>query len=317
MVPWTPTTFSRCHWGFFTAPSPGSIWTVFDFNIGCLLQCYCCVFWDCKKVCIVFIAIFAIATMLKRLFYVEWDDPSIFTKHTFPSPNQHENTHAFYTNLPSDETSAHVFPFQDLFLLLTSRQICWAKIFAQIDVPMKVSANGRESVSYQWNLWKGELEYPEKFMGFLSQLGCLVLLLSPCVGLNFSWSRYVYAILVGFQAEIPFPMQSTVDLYLWETVDTTARFSFQNIFEAKFCRLIYPQISLLWNIISSISFITMGWVASVDPWASNDSLLGTLRRHRQQLLPKAAAVMQCSFILAATSAKFDLRAYMVRFESTT
>ena len=51
-------------------------------------------------------------------------------------------------------------------------------------------------------------------MGLLSQLGCLVFLLSPCVGLNLSWSRYVNAILVGFQARIPFPMQSTVDLYL-------------------------------------------------------------------------------------------------------
>jgi len=58
------------------------------------------------------------------------------------------------------------------------------------------------------------LEYPEKFMGLLSQLGCLVLLLSPCVGLNLSWSKYVNAILVGFEAGIPFPMQSTVDLYL-------------------------------------------------------------------------------------------------------
>ena len=68
---------------FFTAPFQRSIWTVLDFNIGCLLQCYCCVFWDCKKVCIVLIAIYAIATILKRLFYVQWDDPSIFSEHTF------------------------------------------------------------------------------------------------------------------------------------------------------------------------------------------------------------------------------------------
>ena len=166
MGPWTHTKFSRCHWtiGVFTAPSPGSIWTVLDFNIGWLLQCYCCVFWDCKKICIVLIAIFALATILKRLFYVEWDDPSIFPEHAFQLQINMKTSMLFTPIFLATKPQLMSFPFQDRFRLQTSRQICLAKIFAQIDVPMKVSANGRESVSHQWNLWKGELEYPEKFV---------------------------------------------------------------------------------------------------------------------------------------------------------
>ena len=133
---------------FFTAPSPGSIWTVLDFNIGCLLQCYCCVFWDCKTICIVLIAIFALATILKRLFYLEWDDPSVFTEHTFQLQINMKTSMLFTPIFLATKPQLMSFPFQDRFLLQTSRQICLAKIFAQIDVPMKVSANDRESVSY-------------------------------------------------------------------------------------------------------------------------------------------------------------------------
>lgn len=133
---------------FFTAPSPGSIWTVLDFNIGWLLQCFCCVFWDCKKICIVLIAIFALATILKRLFYVEWDDPSIFTEHSFQLQINMKTSMLFTPIFLATKPHLKSFPFQDRFRLQTSRQICLAKIFAQIDVPMKVSANDRESVSY-------------------------------------------------------------------------------------------------------------------------------------------------------------------------
>ena len=248
---------------FFTAPFQRSIWTVLDFNIGCLLQSYCCIFWDCTTVCIVLIAIFSIATILKRLFYVQWDDPSIFSEHTFQL-QINMNASMFFppiflamkpqlmcscsTASFRNTNTCHVFVFARVFPLPGwfstanfSRQICLAKIFAQIDVPMKVSAN--QSVSCWWNLWKGEgVGISWKFMGLLSQLTCLVLLLRPCAVLNLGQDMWM-RVWLAFKQEYRFQCNELLICTFGGQSIQLQGFHSQNIFEAPFWRVIYPKIS--------------------------------------------------------------------------